>query len=165
MGQDPPSQDDAAPRSFLAEDNKTYIDDVEGIGDADLLLRRVPWWHIIWDQNTERWRPSSAAFENNPKDGSPMSVRMGPLLESMGFSLASVLDDYPDFGLVEFPAGEARTKNQVVAFDALENEPAHAVVAGRKTGGVKKHLMKSSRWSMPLSEAALAKARDKRTAI
>jgi hypothetical protein len=151
----------AAPRSVVADDGTTYVDDTKHIGDADLLLRRVPSWHIIWDENENRWRPTSAAFEDHP-DGSPLSVRVRPLLERMGLALESVLAGLPDFGLVEFPAGTARAKDQIVALEEVEGEPAHAVVAGKKTRSVMKHLARSSKWSMPLSEAALAKAEEKR---
>lgn len=159
MAQDSPAGT-GIPRSVLADDGKTYVDDPQ-IGNTASLLRRVPWWHIVWDNNTKKWRASSAAFENSD-DGSPMSVRVRPLLEEMGLDLASVLADYPDFGLAEFPAGEARAKQQVVALQEVHDEPAHGAVAGKKTGGVKKHLGKKSEWCLPLSEAALAKAEQKR---
>ncbi len=148
------------PRSFLADDGRTYVDDLEHIALTDLLLRRVPWWHIIWDGNEEAWRPSSAAFDNHD-GGSPMSIRVRPRLEAMGLSPESVIAHFPDFGLVEFSAGEARAKEQVVAFEAVDEEPAHGVVAGKKTKGVRRHLVRVSAWSMPLSKAAIAKAIEK----
>lgn len=150
-------------QSVKGDDGKTYVDDQDNIANADLLLRRIPPDWIVWDGNTGTWRPSSAAFQNHPS-GSPMSVRVRPRLESIGLQVASVLADYPDFGLVEFETSKAREKKQVVALEEVAEEPAHGIVAGKKTGGVRNHLVKHSAWSMPLSEAALAKAELKRGA-
>lgn len=148
-------------RSIIADDDETYVDDAN-IDDGDLLLRRIPSWHIVWDKKDGgRWRPSSAAFENHP-DGSPMSIRVRSLLEALGLALASVLTAYPDYGLVEFEAGEARSKKQVVARQEVPDEPGHGVVAGKKTGSTKKHLVRKSEWSLPLGAEALGKAEARR---
>lgn len=47
----------------------SYAGDPTILDSAD-LWRRIPSWHIVYDQNLQRLRPSSAAFEDHP-NGSP----------------------------------------------------------------------------------------------
>ena len=128
-----------------------YTDD-ETIEDSTLLLRRIPInprLHIIWDNNTKSWLPSSAAFENHP-NGTPMSVVLEDVLKELGRPLDSALDGHGDgFSLVGFEAGIARSCDQGVAREPVEGEPAHGVVFGNKTRSVRRALARSSVWIVP----------------
>lgn len=125
-----------------------YTDDIS-IKDAILLLRRVPSkpkLTVIWDSNLNCWRPSSAAFDDH-KNGSPMSITLSDTLGEIGRSYESVLSGYEDgFSLAAITAGIVREHDQGAAREPTDDEPAHGVVFGKKTRGVKRKLAKASVW-------------------
>ena len=121
-----------------------YIDD-PGISDEAGLWRRIPPRHIIFDDNMGRLRPSKAAFENHP-DGSPMSVFLAECVVQTNRSAEDLLVEYERFALAAITAGLAREKKQGVAREPLPDEPAHAVVFGRKTDSIKRALAKGCTW-------------------
>lgn len=124
-----------------------YIDDVT-IDDGSHLWRRIPPWHFIVDENLGRVRPSSAAFDDHP-NGSPMSVLIAADVLDSGRTAASVMQPFSGFAMASFTAGLARSFQQGVARQPLDDEPAHAIVFGRKTDKVKKRLAKESSWAVP----------------
>ena len=113
-----------------------YSDDPT-IDDAAFLWRRVPPWHVTFDSREQRWRPSSAAF-----DDKEMSVVLA--VESRGSD--SVLTGHEGYGLVAITAGLARQRGQVIARDPTDDEPAHAVVVGRKADSTLKAFARSAIW-------------------
>lgn len=125
----------------------SYADDPT-ILDRASLWRRIPSWHVVYDQNLQRLRPSSAAFEDHP-NGSPMSVILGDDVLQEGRTAASLMRPFPGFALAAITAGIARSCQQGVAREPLPDEPAHAVVFGRKTESVKRRLAKSANWVIP----------------
>ena len=122
----------------------SYVDD-PSIADKAPLWRRIPPWHFVYDDNLGRVRPSRAAFENHP-DGTPMSVALGEDVLNAGRTAESVIAGNESFGLVSFPAGLARAKDQGVMRKPTAEEPAHAEVFGKKTGSVKKAIAKECEW-------------------
>lgn len=58
--------------STLEECARNFPDDAT-VAESVALLRRIPPKHFCFDDNLGRWRPSSAAFEDD-EDGDPMSV-------------------------------------------------------------------------------------------
>ena len=130
----------------------THYSNDETISDDTLLLRRVPSvpnLNVVWDGNTQAWRPSSASFENHP-NGSPMSVGLSDTLEQLGRPLQSMLDGYEEgFSLVAFHARAARENGQGVAREPTPEELAHGVVFGEKTKAVRRRLAKSAIWIVP----------------
>jgi hypothetical protein len=126
-----------------------YTDDPT-IADDAVLWRRIPPWHVIFDANLGRPRPSKAAFEDHP-NGSPMSVVLAEEVARSGRAAADVLRGHEDFALAAITAGLARERNQGVARDPVPEEPAHAVVFGRKTESVKRALARGSQWVLPPS--------------
>lgn len=122
------------------EDDPTIVDEAA-------LWRRIPPWHIYFDENLGRRRPSSAAFDDDP-DG-PMSVVIAA--ESRGPD--SVLAGHDGYGLASLTAGFARGVGQGVARDPTEEEPAHALVFGRKTRRVRNKLVSASAWVVLPPEA------------
>lgn len=126
------------------EDDPTIPDDCE-------LLRRVPLRrdiNIIWDHNLQRWRPSSASFENH-HSGTPMSITLRTELEEGGRGPADVLKGHNNFGLAAITAGIAREQNQRVVRDPLPEEPAHGLVVGKKTKSISRAMAKSAKWIIP----------------
>jgi len=126
--------------------NGGYRDDPTISNEAE-LLRRIPRWHIVSDDNTNERRPSSAAFDND-KDG-PMSVTLADELKRGGRSLESALAGHTGFALASITAGLVRECQQGIVRDPTPDEPAHALVFGKKTGSVRKKLSRSARWVIP----------------
>lgn len=127
--------------------NNLYVDDVT-IDDGSLLWRRIPPWQVVFDENLGRVRPSSAAFDDHP-NGSPMSVLIAADVLSSGRTADSVIQPFAGFAMASFTAGLARSCQQGVARQPLEDEPAHAIVFGRKSGSVTKRFAKESCWVVP----------------
>ncbi len=121
-----------------------YVDDCS-IPDDAFLWRRIPQQHFVLDANLGRQRPSSAAFEDHP-NGTPMSVMLAAEVIRTERGPEDVLAGHEGFALAEFRAGLARSLNQGVARDPVPEEPAHAVVFGKKSGSVRKTLAKESEW-------------------
>lgn len=113
-----------------------YLDD-KTIDDETLIYRRImnqpypPVKQIIWNENDNCWRPSTAAFSDH-RDGSPMSVALGDTLEKEGLEPESVLEGHEGFSLVSFPAKIPQSKNLGIMRKPLEHDPAHGEVFGKK---------------------------------
>jgi hypothetical protein len=122
-----------------------YTDDPTIPDDAE-LWRRIPPWHFVDDANLGQIRPSSAAFEDDPS-GSPMSVILGGEAGDLQRALAG----HEGFALVSITAALARGLGLGVARDPRPDEPAHAVVFGRKNKRISRRLAMGSRWIIPPS--------------
>ncbi|MGH8188399.1 MAG: hypothetical protein ACREUC_17705 [Steroidobacteraceae bacterium] len=111
-----------------------FVND-DTIANAESLLRRVPgrWW--VYDDNLGRRRPTTAAF-----DDIEMSVALETTLRARGYPPTAVLNSHEGFGLVSITAGLAREHGQAVARDPLPDDPAHAIVYGRKTDAARKRF-------------------------
>ena len=120
-----------------------YSDDPTIPDDAE-LWRRIPPWHFVPDENLGQIRPSSAAFEDHP-DGSPMSV----LLAAEAGDPQHALAGHQEFALASITAALVRGLGLGVAKDPLPDEPAHAVVFGKKNKRVSRRLAIGSRWIVP----------------
>jgi hypothetical protein len=120
-----------------------YSDDPTIPDDAE-LWRRIPPWHFVHDENWEQIRPSSAAFEDDP-DGSPMSVILGAEAGDPQRAIAG----HQGFALASITAALARGLGLGVARDPHPDEPAHAVVFGKKNKRVSRTLARGCRWVVP----------------
>jgi hypothetical protein len=125
------------------------------IADEAPIWRRIPPWHVVFDENSRRFRPSSAAFEDHP-NGTPMSVLLGEEVLNSGRSPESVLTAYEDFSLVSFSAQLAREIGQGIIRKPIPDEPAHAEVFGKKTASVKKAFSRRCEWVLPPPKAGPA---------
>ena len=126
----------------------SYTDDATVL-DGTLLLRRVPddpGRQLVWDGNQQRWRPSSAAF-NDDRRGDPMSVTLEDTLRELGRPLESALDGHEEgYFLAAITALLARQNNQGIQRDPLREEPAHGLVFGKKSKAVRSRLAKGAAW-------------------
>jgi hypothetical protein len=113
--------------SFCSEN---FPDD-PSITDDTGLFRRIPPWHRFFDENENRWRPSSAAFEDDA-DGDPMSVYLSTVLLRENREPSAALAGHEGYSLASITAGLARENNQTVHPDPLSEESSHAVVCGDK---------------------------------
>jgi hypothetical protein len=124
-----------------------YTDDATITNEAK-LWRRVPPWHFVLDENQGRVRPSKAAFDDD-EDGSPMSVVLAEIVVASGRGPSNILIGHAGFALASISAGLVRSKNQGVVKDPRPEEPAHAVVFGKKTDSVRRAFAKQSEWVIP----------------
>lgn len=120
-----------------------YRDD-STIPDDAKLWRRIPprWFHH--DESLGRSRPAKAAFDDDP-DGSPMSVVIAA--EALGPD--AVLAGHEGYALAAFTAGLARACGLQITRAPTEDQPAHALAAGRKTDSVRRRLARGSQWVVP----------------
>jgi hypothetical protein len=114
------------------------------IHDDAELWRRIPPWHFYFDDKLGRTRPSKAAFEDDG-DGSPMSV----VLAAESGRLEAALAGHQGYALATITAGLARACGQRVARDPTPGDPAHAIVIGRKTDGIRRRFAREARWVVP----------------
>ena len=124
--------------SLPYEDDKSILDDAE-------LWRRIPPWHVVEDKNRGGMRISKAAFEDHP-GGSPMSVIIGEEVLAAGRQAHSVVAGYDNFCIASVTAGLARSLNQGIMRNPLDDEPAHAEVFGKKTDSVRKKFAREASW-------------------
>lgn len=125
-----------------------FVDDATIADDEQLLRRIYPDW-IVPDYNKNCWRPTSAAFQDS-RDKSPMSVHLTSELNRLGLPITNVLAGHEGYGLVWFTAQLARSLALAIVRDPQgAADPAHALVAGKKTEAVRKKLEGGSQWAIP----------------
>lgn len=64
----------------------------------------------------------------------------------LGRSAAHVMAGHSEFLLVRIAVRVVRDCGLAVVFGPLDDEPAHALVVGRKTASVKKRLARAATW-------------------
>jgi hypothetical protein len=117
--------------------------DDPSIFDEHELWRRIrPDW-VIYDSNTQSYRPSTAAFQNS-SGVVQMSVVLGQehgdaegavsRQEHLGYSLASVT------------ARVARDCDQTMQRSPAIDEPHHGDVSGLKPYSIQKKFVRASEW-------------------
>lgn len=122
--------------------------DDPSISDDSALWRRIsPKW-IVPDESGSGYRISSQAFQNHPADES-MSVHLAEEMARNGLSASDAVKAFPGYSLVSITAGLARECSQRVARDPLPDDPAHAVVDGKKTKAVRRRFSNEARWVIP----------------
>jgi hypothetical protein len=118
-----------------------FVDDLT-IQAEQRLLRRVHPKFVVPDENNEgQWRLSSAAFTDEE-----LSIDLESVLLAEGLDYTATLQNHDGHSLVAFTAALARANEQAVARNPLADNMAHGIVAGRKTGRVKKNLRIGSEW-------------------
>jgi hypothetical protein len=138
----------------MAEDG--YTDD-PSIGPDDPLWRRIPHRHLVADENRHCVRISSGAFYDDD-DGQPMSVVLGAEVLAAGRPPESVLVGNEGMGLAAIPAKLARAKGQIIVRNPLDEEPAHALVVGNKTGSARGKFSTEARWVVRPPPESILKA-------
>jgi len=106
---------------------------IETIHDEDELYRRVA---ELWIK--ESGKLSSAAFQNS-SGTDEMSADLARLTTPQATALHRT-----NFGVASFLAGVARELNQEVFHSPASENYAHSTVKGRKTGSIRKKLVKKS---------------------
>ena len=113
-------------------------DDLTIHNPAELWRRIFPDWWVL-DKNLGEFRLSTQAFENS-KDGTPMSVTIAAECPGQNHMLSR----FKGYGLASFTAAHVRKCGQTLQRDPAPEDPAHAYVVGKKTGSVKKCLLRGT---------------------
>ena len=114
--------------------------DDQEIPDSEVLYRRIaPVW-VEPDPISGERRLTSAAFQNQ-QGHEAFSVHRSTLINP-----ENVVAPFPGYGVVCFTAGEARSLGQGVTPEPTIDDPSHAHVIGRKTGGVKNKFRSIAIW-------------------
>jgi len=115
------------------------VDD-PGIADDAVLWRRIPpdKVAVLPDGNL---RPESWVFGDD-EDGQPVSI----VIAGPEAAVADVMRGHEGYGLVAFTAADARRHGLAVRRDPTPGQPAHGVLIGPKTRGVRRALAKACRW-------------------
>lgn len=128
-----------------------HLEDDATIPDTSDLWRRIhPTW-IIYDENLKSWRPTTQAF-NDDSEGGPMSVVLAPEVLASGRTSKDILARFTGYSLAAISAALARELDQGIKRDPEPEEPAHAVVVGKKTSSVRKTFSRKARWEIPPTE-------------
>jgi hypothetical protein len=117
-----------------------FEDDPTIAGD-DRLFRRIHRSHVLWEEDGTA-AISSAAFRDEE-----LSINIESVMVREGRPPADAIRQYPSYGLAAITAAHARSLDQVVARDPIEEEPAHGVVSGqKKRGGIAGKLRDGASW-------------------
>lgn len=114
----------------------TALADDASIVDSDHIYRRIPPTQAPYNDNLERFWPSSAALLPSSGDDE-VSVYLGSKLEELCLDPLLVLEGHEDYGLIWFPASAARAAGFGILRDPifeserpLRVDPAHALLTG-----------------------------------
>lgn len=119
------------------------VDD-SAIGDQEIIWRRVAAADVIYDDNLQRKRPTSACFLQDGPDG-PISVYVA----SQAVSPETVLAGAKEPFLVAVTARLVRELDLGITFDSSSGGPGHALLNGRKTRSKSGRLAKEAVWVDP----------------
>ena len=117
------------------------FEDDPSIAGEERLFRRIPRTWVDWDEQGNA-AISSAAFK-----AEELSINIESIMIRDGRPPADAIRAYPGYGLAAITAAHARSLNQAVSPDPVEEEPAHGVVYGpKKRGGVAGKLRDGASW-------------------
>lgn len=105
-------------------DPSSYSDDPSIEDKWELWRRLCPEW-VIWDENLNRKRPSSQAFQNH-RVSKATSAFIG---REVG-SHETVRKGHPGYGVASFLAQEPRVLKQGICRDTLEAQQGHVLIFG-----------------------------------
>ena len=112
-------------------------EDDASIGDDEIVLRRVREDWVVFDENVQRWRPSTQAFR---QDG-PISVYL--ISETMPDMVAN---EGPERFMCSITVGALRGLGLGVVHDPASGGPGHCVVTGRTTRGTLNRIAQTAAW-------------------
>ena len=94
---------------------------------------------VVYDANLGKHRPSSNAFTDNLRDGTPMSVWEA----SVVIDPRKLLEGYPGWSVAAFKIADARNLGLHV-IQTPQHGAGHCEVIGKKTKGIQSSLAKAS---------------------
>lgn len=118
---------------------EALTDDI-GIGNDEVVLRRIAASSHIFDENLARHRPSTQAFLQDGPNGL-VSVYL-----ASETTHSAVAGGGPEPFLASITVGELRELQLGLVRDATSGGPGHCVITGRKTRGKLNRIARQSRW-------------------
>jgi hypothetical protein len=117
------------------------FEDDPSIAGEERLFRRIPRTWVDWDEHGNA-AISSAAFKDEQ-----LSVALESIMARDGRPPTDAIRNYAGYGLAAITAAHARSLNQRVARDPIDEEPAHGVVYGpKKRGGIAGKFRDGASW-------------------
>ena len=114
--------------------------DDASIRDDESVLRRVAENFIIYDENTQRLRPSTQAFLQDGRDGL-VSVYL-----SSDTTPSEVAAGGPERYMASIGVGFLRELGLGIVRDPTSGGPGHCVITGRKTRGRLNRIVQNAEW-------------------
>lgn len=132
--------------------------DEDDLTCEDILIRRVnPDQHVVFDENTGKWRTSSKLFSpsSGPNDG--MSIDIQKLIERDDLNVQDFVSNPTYTGSIFFDVGSARNAGLRVGYDPIHENPYHGEVWGtdkpnKFTRSQKRALIRSSAWLVEIQD-------------
>lgn len=117
------------------------------------LIRNVnPDYHVVWDDNKQVHRLSTAAFSDSRINGG-VSVDLEELMHQAGLANTARIPLHPGWGAVRLETGHVRGlglkvgRNPITSTDPSENNPYHGEIWGvRKRKSIQKQLVQLAVW-------------------
>ena len=90
-------------------------------------------------------RFTTQAFQNRPESQATSFFLADIVLESERV-VEDLVADKPGFGVVAISVGDVRSLGLQVIRDPTDDEPAHVLVPGKKSGAIKTRLKEAAQW-------------------
>jgi len=113
------------------------------IDDKEIIWRRIPQLQVVPDDNLKRERPSSNCFHDST--GGHLSV----YIASEAISSQAVMQDAKERFLVSLSVGFIRQLGLGITRDSSTGGPGHALLLGKKRGGIREQMAKTATWVEP----------------
>lgn len=142
--------------------------DEQEILPDDLIIRRInPKYHVVWDENRNRYRVSSAAFNKTSRPFGGMSVDIEKLILAANIEPKLYVTNPVFTASVSFKASEIRSLGLLIGYEPVEatehtvENPFHGEVwdnTARKsfTDAQKRGLASFAVWYVELPDTDLA---------
>lgn len=130
--------------------------DEENIKAGDTIIRRInPRQHVIWDENRNQYRVSSAAYSKSSEQNGGMSVDIEALILAGGENPKRYVSTPVFTGSVAFAAEQIRQLKLMIGYAPIPDNPYHGEVwmrtpSRRFSHYQKKGLVNAARWYVEL---------------
>ena len=130
--------------------------DEKRIGANDLIIRRInPDQHLVWDDNRNRKRISTKAYQRSSGEAGGMSVDIEALIVADRQDPKQFVTTPKFTGSVAFMANQIRELGLILGYDPIPDNPYHGQVwqkgtAKRFTRTQQKGLLRAAQWYVRL---------------
>ena len=111
----------------------------------DAILWRLVNPHFQKDDGHGGIRFTTQAFQNRP-ESQATSFFLADVVRESGRVVEDLVADRPGFGVVAISVRDVRSLGLKVIRDPTDDEPAHVLVPGKKTGAIRTGLKKAAQW-------------------
>ncbi len=132
------------------------------ISATDTIIRRINReQHVVWDENRQKHRISTKAYNKSSGLKSGMSVDIEKLIINAGEDPTTYVTTPVFTGSVKFSASDVRMLNLWVGYEPVQENPHHGEVWATTekksfSDGQKSGLANIARWYVELPEVDLA---------